>query len=145
MTAHRMHLKGPWEVRRLDREEASRRVVMPTDWRALFGDQSTRAEFRRKFNQPTNLEAHEHVWIVLEGIRGDATVRLNGHLLGTISHETTQAGFEITSFLRLHNELVVELSFAPDQHPEQLGGLFGPVVLEIRFDDATSAASRDFG
>ena len=128
-----MFLKGPWEVRRLDREEPSRRVTMPASWQAIFpGSSAGRAEFRRKFNQPTNLETHEHVWIVFQGVRGVAWVDLNGQRLGgiNIGDETTE--FEITSHLALRNELVVQLTFSDNDSPDQPGGLWGPVALEIR-------------
>ena len=135
MPTHRLHLKGPWEVRRLDRDEPARRVVLPASWQTLFGAESGRAEFRRKFNQPTNLESHEHVWVVFDGIHGEAAVRINRKPLGQISPTVATAEFEITQQLVLHNELVVELSFVPDADPAQPGGLWGPVALEIRFDE----------
>lgn len=127
-----MFLKGPWEVRRLDREEPSRRVTLPASWQAIFGDEAGRAEFRRKFNQPTNLESHEHVWIVFQGVRGAAWVDLNGQRLGGIDIAEETAEFEITPHLTLHNELIVQLTFRVGSPPEQPGGLWGPVALEIR-------------
>ncbi len=133
MPIHRIHLKGPWDVRRLDRDEPASRILMPASWQTLFGDEPGLAEFRRKFNLPTNLEAHEYVWIVFDGIRGSVKVSLNGHTLGQIADSVATAEFEITRHLLLHNELIVELTFAgadPDNGP---GGLWGTVALEIRF------------
>lgn len=135
MPVHRMYLKGPWEVRRLDREERSRRVTLPASWQTIFlGSNCGSAEFRRKFNQPTNLEPHEHVWIVFQGVRGAAWVDLNRQRLGRIDIDDDTAEFEITPHLALHNELVVQLTFEPNEFPDQLGGLWGPVALEIRSD-----------
>jgi len=119
----------------MDRDEPARRVVLPASWQTLFGAESGRAEFGRKFNQPTNLESHEHVWVVFDGIRGEATVRINRQPLGQIAPTAATAEFEITRHLVLHNELVVDLSFVPDADPAQPGGLWGPVALEIRFDE----------
>ena len=133
MPTHRMHLKGPWEVRRLDRDEPASRILMPASWQTLFGDEPGRAEFRRKFNLPTNLEAHEHVWIVFDGIRGEVAVSLNGQRLGQIADSVATAEFEITRHLRLNNELIVELSFGGADLVSEPGGLWGPVALEIRF------------
>jgi beta-galactosidase/beta-glucuronidase len=134
MPTHRMHLKGPWNTRWLNRDEPARQVVMPSDWQSLFGDEAGTVEFRRKFNQPTNLEPHEHVWVVFDGILGAAQARLNGQRLGRIADNVTTAEFEITPHLRLHNELVVELTFDPQSAGGVPGGLWGPVALEIRFE-----------
>ncbi len=128
-----MFLKGPWDVRRLDRDEEPRRVTMPASWQLIFeGTSCDRAEFRRKFNQPTNLEPHEHVWIVFQGVSGAARVDINQQRLGEISVEEITAEFEITPHLSLHNELVVQLTFWIGSPPDQPGGLWGPVALEIR-------------
>lgn len=127
-----MFLKGPWEVRRLDRDEPSRRVTMPASWQTIFGDETGRAEFRRTFNQPTNLDAHDQVWIVFQGVRGAGWVDINGQRLDSIKTENQTAEFEITPHLWQHNELVVQLAFGAGSAPDQLGGLWGPVALEIR-------------
>lgn len=133
MPVHRMYLKGPWEVRRLDRDEPSRRVTLPASWQTIFeGNSCGRAEFRRKFNQPTNLESHEHVWIVFQGVRGAAWVDLNGQRLGEINPDTMTAEFEITQHLALHNELIVRLTIQIGSVSNQPSGLWGPVALEIR-------------
>ncbi len=131
-----MFLKGPWEVWRLDREEPPRRVTLPASWQTIFGYEAGRAEFRRKFNQPTNLESHEHVWIVFQGVSGAASVDINGQRLGGIDIGDETAEFEITSHLAQHNELVVQLTFWVGSPPDQPGGLWGPVALEIRSEDS---------
>lgn len=130
MPTHRIQLKGPWEVRRLDQDKPPMRVFMPASWVAIFGEESGRAEFRRKFNQPTNLESHEHVWIVFDGIGGEGMFRINGHDLGPISASTAE--FEITRLLSLHNELIVELVVLADRASDPQSGLWGLVALEIR-------------
>ena len=134
MPTHRIYLKGPWDVSRLDRDEPAVRVVMPASWQTLFGDESGRAEFRRKFNLPTNLEAHEQVWIVFDGLRGEIAVSLNGQRLGQIADSEETAEFEITRHLVLHNELIVDVNFGGADPGSRPGGLWGTVALEIRFD-----------
>ncbi len=134
MPTHRIHLKGPWDVRRLDRDEPSLRVFMPASWESIFGEDAGRAEFRRKFNQPTNLEAHERVWIVFDGIGGRGLVRINGDDLGPIDSAALTAEFEITQQLSLHNELTIELAVESAKAAEPQSGLWGPVALEIRVE-----------
>ena len=107
--------------------------MMPASWQTIFeGSSCGRAEFRRTFNQPTNLEAHEQVWIVFQGVRGAAWVDFNGQRLGGIKIGDDTAEFEITPHLSLRNELVVQLTFWVGSPPDQPGGLWGPVALEIR-------------
>jgi len=134
MPTHRIQLKGPWDVQRLDQNKPPVRVFMPAAWGEVFGDSPGLAQFRRKFNQPTNLEAHERVWIVFEGVGGEGLVRINGQELGTITAESTTAEFEVTQQLALHNELLVELTVVAESGPGTELGLWGAVVLEIRFE-----------
>ena len=130
MPTHRIQLKGPWEVRRLDQDKPPTRVFMPASWVAIFGEESGRAEFRRKFNQPTNLESHEQVWVVFDGVGGEGLFRINGQIIGSISAPTAE--FEITRQLSLHNELIVELTVFADRASDPQSGLWGLVTLEIR-------------
>ena len=52
MPTHRIQLKGPWDVQRLDQNEPPVRVFMPAAWGEVFGGSPGRAQFRRKFNHP---------------------------------------------------------------------------------------------
>jgi beta-galactosidase/beta-glucuronidase len=155
MSVHRIHLKGPWEFEWLGPDSLSpsagparspgpedqlgaqhlagkHRVHMPATWQSLFGDAPGRARFRRRFNQPTNLDADERVDIVFDGVSGAAEISLNGHSLGTVAGAAFSARFETTALLESANVLLVELAFTPADHPEQPGGLWAPVALEIR-------------
>lgn len=138
MPTHRIQLRGPWDVQRLDLSEPPMKVTMPAAWDVIFGNWSGLARFRRKFNWPTNLEAHERVWIVFDGIGGEGLVRINNQELGSITAESAIAEFEITSQLSLHNELLVELAAVADGKPAAKRGLWGAVALEIRFDAIVS-------
>lgn len=107
------------------------RVEMPAEWRELFGSQGGRVRFRRRFNKPTNLETAQRVFLVLGGVGGTGEVRLNARELGQITGEHPTLRFEITGLLQTRNDLVVELTFHPDENPDKQGGLWGLVALEI--------------
>ena len=148
---HRIHLKGPWEcewLEPIDRSAAlhgpdlhgpetaptpvSLRVTMPAEWRQMFGCVAGRIRFRRKFGQPTNIGPRERLFIVFDGIGGKGNVWLGQRKLGDVDNRQATARFEVTGLLETRNELIVELSFDPDQSPNQLGGLWGPVAIEIQ-------------
>lgn len=105
---------------------------MPKDWRAVFGEVSGRARFRRKFHRPTNLEPHESVFVVLTEVRGEGRVRLNDLSIGSFDSKGESAEFEISSSMKSFNELDVEITFDPTSEEDTSGGLFGVVALEIR-------------
>lgn len=79
--------------------------------------------FQRSFGKPTNLDANEQVWLVLEHVEGAAEVRLNGETIGTMN---ATARFEIKERLAVRNELVVEMDARDDGC-----GIVGEVILEI--------------
>ncbi len=135
MPIHRMHLKGPWQLQRLDCDEPCKFVTLPASWQSHLDANVTHAEFRRSFNLPTNLEAHEHVWIVFRELGLQARVSLNRVFLGCAEPDATDIEFEITPHLLPRNVLTVE--FTTDQPVTDLEprGLWEPVALEIRFDD----------
>lgn len=146
--AHRMHLKGPWHYEwlgnpfpptgdtnstQLQPEFAlSGRVKLPASWQALFGAVPGRARLRRRFHRPTNLDPHEHVFIVFDGIGGTAEISVNGHHLGTVADGPERQGFDITSLLQPANDLFVEITFDAESSADRPGGLWAPVALEIR-------------
>lgn len=80
--------------------------------------------FVRRFGRPTNLAVGDSVWLVFEGVRGAAEVRLNGQELGRV--EGT-GRFEVGGFLAERNAVAVTVKAADDS-----GGIVGDVVLEIR-------------
>ncbi|HUG94317.1 MAG TPA: hypothetical protein VML55_26035 [Planctomycetaceae bacterium] len=144
MNVHRIHLKGPWEIEWLGPEQPAderaagpRRVHMPAPWEALFGDAAGTARFRRRFNRPTNLDPQERVFIVFDGIGGQANVSLNARCVGTVAEAAPAAEFDVTAVLESRNVLIVDVAFNPAERPQQPGGLWAAVALEIR-----SAARR---
>jgi beta-galactosidase/beta-glucuronidase len=130
-----MHLKGPWEYEPVATDAASAPAAgtakLPAAWQAIVGDFRGTLRFRRRFHRPTNLEPHERVCVVFDGLGGTARVAVNGQLLGTIDGGRTTGQFEITPLLRPNNELVVEIDYGADHARRAPGGLWGPVALEI--------------
>lgn len=139
MLPHRMHLKGPWQYEWLGPSDAlppdvepAGRLKMPAEWRTSFGSAAGTARFRRRFNRPTNLDADERVFVVLDGVGGTGEARLDDRRLGTVDGAQGSAAFDVTDLLKPANELVVELEFDPAVDESVRGGLWGPVAIEIR-------------
>ncbi len=105
---------------------------MPCDWQALFGAAAGCATFSRRFHRPTNLDAHEQVVIVLTGVGGDGTISLNGAVLSEFTSTAGSVEADVTDRLQAFNVLEVCVRFSPAFESLSPGGLFAPVVLEIR-------------
>ena len=140
MSVHRIRLIGPWSFEWQPASEMvsasnlpgeiAGTVKMPSDWRSLFGEYAGCVAFSRRFHRPTNLDPHEQVWIVLTGVGGDARVSLNGEELAQF-RDGEAAEVDVTSRLQRFNELSIQISYQP-QDASRPGGLYEPVVLEIR-------------
>ena len=142
MNAHIIRLRGPWDyeplarvtvsvagVRQESREELppAGRAQLPADWGATLGsDFRGRVRYRRHFGLPTNLEPHEHVWLVIDGVTGSAEIRLNGLELGHIesSHASER---DVTEILQPRNQLEIDVTSDGSD-----GGVTGEIRLEIR-------------
>jgi hypothetical protein len=105
---------------------------MPRDWQSLFGSDAGCATFSRRFHRPTNLEPHEQVVIVLTGVGGRGTLSLNGEVLSEFASDAEAVEADVTQRLQAFNVLEVCVCFDPGLVPQRPGGLFAPVVLEIR-------------
>lgn len=100
-------------------------MTMPCHWsQGGLPGFTGRVRFRRSFGYPGRLDDYERVWLTFAGIGGEAESVLNDRPLGRIA---TGSAFEITSFLRPRNELVIEIDGTAEQ-----GGLWGEIVLEVR-------------
>lgn len=142
MPVHKMTLRGPWELQWLESADEPQpakvdssqplRVKMPSDWQSQFGDQAGTVSFKRHFHKPTNLDDNESVFVVLTGFGGHGTASLNGDSLGEFQDGSGPVEFEITNRMDPSNQLVLELEFDPGSSGNSPGGLWGPVVLEIR-------------
>ncbi len=134
---HRINLKGPWEYQPLFAAPTTAGVDLPgrgtvkfpAAWQDFLGNFRGRVCFIRPFNRPTNLDAHERVDLVLDGVGGTAVIRLNQLAVGEISNSELGGRFDITSLLQLHNLLEIEVEWAGS--PDEQGGLWAPVALEI--------------
>ena len=139
---HWIRLRGPWEAVRIDdegREAPAERIRLPADWQAFCTAGEGEARFTRRFQQPTNLDAEEHVVVTLTNVNTDVVATLNGQSVAPL---TTPLGtpdcwpaesclsYDVTHLLRPTNVLSLQL---PVPSPEQSTrvGLHDPVLLEI--------------
>lgn len=104
---HRIRLRGPWELT-FAGEASARRVTMPCHF-----DSPVTAQCLRRFGYPGRIDAFEKVWLVVDALRGPATVKLNEHLLS----ETASGDFraDVTSLLADRNRLDISLIDAVGQ------------------------------
>jgi beta-galactosidase/beta-glucuronidase len=156
---HVIRLRGPWEYEPLartfvaadgtrrestDELPPAGRVHLPSDWGASLGAEFRgRVRYSRRFGLPTNLESHEQVWLVVDGVDYFGTVALNGHALGEAIGFQSSREFDIRSFLVERNLLTLDVDLplyeggaAAPQRPGRdglPGGLIGEIRLEIRF------------
>lgn len=165
---HIIRLRGPWEYLPLARTwtdaDAVRRestadlpppgrVHLPADWEATLGaDFRGRVRYTRRFGLPTNLEPHERVWLVIEGVDYFGSLALNGTSLGEIVGYQSLCEFDVTRLLAERNSLSLDVELpqvdeAPDSAGQALaehqpihrpgrerlpGGPIGEIRLEIR-------------
>ena len=145
MSVHRIRLVGPWDFTWREASETkddsdgleirptkSGSIQMPCDWQALFSTEAGCATFSRRFHRPTNLEAREQVVIVLTGVGGEGTMSLNGTVLLEFTRAASSVEADVTHRLLAFNLLEVCVRFSPALESQNPGGLFAPVVLEIR-------------
>jgi glycosyl hydrolase family 2 len=121
---HRIHLRGPWDVRPHASDGPAGRMTMPGTlgdggWAGFRG----RVSFYRRFGRPSNLGPGETVWLAFECVVGAAQVRLNGESLGTVERT---GRFDVTGRLMDRNTLTVTFDAVDDTR-----GVVGNVVLEI--------------
>src|SRR5262245_39476979 len=123
-SAHRIRLRGPWDVRPHSGDVPAGRMTVPGTlrdggWAGFAG----RVSFYRRFGRPSNLSPAETVWLVFERVVGSTEVRLNDELLARL----TQTGsFDVTDQLAERNTLEVTVEAADDGC-----GIVGDIVLEI--------------
>jgi len=134
MNVHRIRLRGPWRYEWLSSdspEPAASRVNLPSDWQDIFGNATGRVCFSRNFNCPSNLEPSTRLDLVFEGLGGEAEIFLNGQKLEPDA-DRSPVRCPITGLLEpAQNQIRVEIQFDPSDS-DGPGGLWGPVVLEIR-------------
>src|SRR5262249_15876271 len=143
MYPHRIRLRGPWDCEpryRIVVHPGGRtetvsdglpprcRMTMPCRWgEGGLGDFAGRVRFGRPFGWPGRHDAHERVWLTFAGAEASAWVWLNGQFLGEHKGGGRAFEFEVTGWLRVRNELTVEV-----EAPGGAGGLWGEVALAVR-------------
>jgi hypothetical protein len=98
--------------------------------------------YSRRFNPPASLDAHERLWLVVDGVDARGTVSLNGTRLGEVEGYAVQTSFDITSLVAARNELELDVELPADGPAGALplrpgreampGGPVGEVWLEVR-------------
>jgi len=125
MSVHRIRLHGPWQVRPHDVHLSPGRMTIPGSLReGGFADFKGRVSMHRQFGKPTNLDAHDQVWLAFDEIRGLESISLNGLELHAHGERLE---FEVTGLLQKRNEIEVVLICEEDRC-----GVVGKVLLEIR-------------
>ena len=161
-TPHIIRLRAPWQLQALVRYvplgsgefqertadlPPAEKAEVPGDWTELLGgDFLGRVRYTRAFNCPTNIAPNERVWLVCEGVDGGAEFSLNDMPIFTLAGADRPGSCDVTSHLRPHNRLTVDVSLLPPGHAQHLpraagragrgGGITGDVRLEIRRGDA---------
>jgi hypothetical protein len=158
LPTHIIRLRGPWDYEPLARVwigegdarresvetlPAGGRIQVPSDWGATLGTAFRgRVRYARRFVLPTNLDPHERVWVVVEGVDYYGAVSLNATPLGRIVGYSHSVEFDVTELLLPRNVLALEVELpqyetgtATPERPGREsfpGGPIGEVRLEIR-------------
>jgi len=139
---HTIRLRGPWELTPLGSAAANCEMLpggdplgfagetitqqLPAAWDDVLPGFRGTVRYMRRFGRPTNLEAHERVWLVVADVAGSPTIRLNGEHVSDIS-------VDVTDRLLERNLLQIEVTQKDHTQP---AGLLGEVRLEIRVGPA---------
>ncbi|HVX09830.1 MAG TPA: hypothetical protein VHC22_01390 [Pirellulales bacterium] len=154
---HRIRLRGPWQFETLARYASAAqegataqgeppgagRTTVPSDWGDVLGaDFRGVVRYARRFNPPASLDAHERLWLVVDGVDARGSVSLNGNQLGNVEGYAVQASFDITSLVAARNELQLDVELPVEASPggaplrpgreTMPGGPVGEVWLEVR-------------
>ncbi len=146
---HWIRLRGPWDVSWINPPPggddpppgvASGRVILPANWRDLFGDRPGTARFCRRFQRPSNLDPEERVLITLCEVRCRVRAVLNDTVLSPIDEPIgdpasapceESLSFDMTDAMSQANRLVLDLTVEGTETDEGPCGLWRPVLLEI--------------
>ncbi len=102
---HTIRLRGPWELTPLRSAAATSKMLpggeplgfelqtitqqLPAAWDDVLPGFRGTVRYSRRFGRPTNLEAHERVWLVVADVAGSPTIRLNGENVSDLSVDVT--------------------------------------------------------
>jgi len=106
---------------------------MPAEVLEITGEIPAEVQFQRYFHRPTNLDAHERVYVVIEEICSSANLKLNDQPIGSISTGQAIAEFDITQQLAVRNTLQLTFNDSfPTGHSEPGTLIWEVVAIEIR-------------
>lgn len=130
MPAHRMHLRGPWQISIRDELSGDfatpSTIKLPVTQEAFTPFRGRQVRLSRQFQKPTGLGIAERVWLVFEPVWSPGKILLNGEDLGHFSEAHQPREWDITALIQPRNLLVVERFEV---------GMLTPVALEIRSPD----------
>lgn len=160
---HEIRLRGPWDYEPLAASDpiggTARRTVsdlpqpgrisLPADWGNTLGPEFRgRVRYRRRFGRPPQLDPHERLWLVVEGVDARGSVAVNEQKLGEVEGYALPAEWDVTDLLEPRNQLDLlvelpedELESASHSASQQLlrpgreglpGGPIRDVRLEVR-------------
>lgn len=110
----------------------TQRVKMPCQVGEVLGESfAGRVGFSRRFGEPTAIEPHEAVWLVIDSPHRISAVSLNEIGLFESEGERSRLELEITERLIVRNLLSVELEIVDVEQGDDRE-LLGEVWLEIR-------------
>jgi hypothetical protein len=147
MPAHRIRLRGPWQLEEVagmapenaivDRPQRGgpRQVRLPTAWASLLRERTGRVRFTRRFHLPTNLQPGDEVALILDRWPASSGVVLNGRTVSEVRELLHSQRAVMTSLLMPVNVLAIEFDAACLTAAEwNDGGPAGDVTLEIVSD-----------
>jgi hypothetical protein len=134
MSAHRIHLRGPWKLEQGTAPATPLKVRLPAEWGELFAGCSGSVRLSRTFHCPTNLAPTDIVELVFEDWPGLWTISLNQQPLAEFRDASAQSPQRIAVTPRLlpTNTLIAESRLAPTSDRETRQASFGTLALEIR-------------
>jgi hypothetical protein len=139
---HPMRLRGPWNWATLAPAETKTGTVnVPADWGEILNHEfAGPVRFSRHFQAPSQLEPHERLFVVVQGIDAAGTVRVNETELGQITGGyPASAAFDITPLLAPRNRLEIDVTVPPGTPRYGREGKAGGIVREIRLEVRTEA------
>ena len=117
MSVHTIRLAGPWQLE--SATDATFRTRLPIDC-----PRGARLCAARRFGRPGRLDVGERVWLVIDGLAGEAEILLNKVPLELVAGGDGLRG-DITDGMVADNWLSIRWK------GDESGGLAGPVWLEF--------------
>ena len=91
------------------------RIRLREPWRS--GRISGATRYRRHFHCPSGIDQRTEVVLVVQSFTSDAIVHLNGARLGETDALAGPAHFSVKPWLKLHNEIWIDVQDAAECNP----------------------------